>query len=161
MIQQPRPLIQLHFGNEVYQDETKADIPFNRGIYVAYSGKFNGEHVELNNLLYIGMGDDTTIAQRIHDHTVNQHSDWKKLYCEDGEAVFYLCAPLDHDIRDVEASMIFRHKPCCNSNDKDRYNGSLPAPNITTDLALPDINGAVTDVLSWMEKLNHDGNGYV
>ncbi|WP_290376180.1 hypothetical protein [uncultured Duncaniella sp.] len=147
---QKRKTIHLDFEKGVYQDLTKNLIPFEHGIYLAYTGNFNGKNVSLNKLLYIGMADDTTIAKRVHNHTIDDHTDWKLRYCKKGEDIYYLVAPLEDDIRYVEANMIFRYKPPCNTNDIDKYNGKLPAPNITTNTLLEDIDGHVTEMLRLM-----------
>jgi len=143
-----RKKINLHFGNDVYTVETKNKIPYEKGIYMAFAGKYKGKYVELRKLLYIGMGDETSISKRIEDHATKQHVLWLKEHCEPGEKIYYRVAGLDKDIRLTEATLIFKHKPACNTEDKDKYNGTLPAPDITTDLALEDVFGAVIDILS-------------
>lgn len=151
-----RKRINLHFGNDVYTVETKDNIPFKKGIYMAFAGKYNGKYVELRKLLYIGMGDETPISERISDHAAKQHFLWLKEHCERGEKIYYRVAELDKDIRLTEATLIFKHKPDCNTDDKDRYNGTRPAPDITTDLAMEDISGAVIDCLSLNKYLNEE-----
>ena len=115
---------------------------------MAFTGKYNGHYVDLNKLLYIVMADGTPIKDRLQDHIENHHSVWSD-ECDEGEEIYYRVAELTHDIRDTEAALIFTHKPLCNKNDKEKYNGSRPSPNVTTDTTLPDIEGFLTDFLSF------------
>lgn len=116
---------------------------------MAYSGKFNGETVDLNQLLYIGKAEKDTFRDRISDHIENEHKEWEK-QCKEGEQIYYRIAELSHDISDTEATMIFTHKPACNTQGKEKYIGARPAPNVRTDTILPDIDGQLVDILSLM-----------
>lgn len=141
--------ITLHFGNDLYIKENLDKTPFQHGIYMAFSGKCNGKFVDLNHLLYIGKADKDTFRDRISDHINNEHKEWEK-QCEEGEQIYYRIAELSHDISDTEAAMIFIHKPVCNTQGKEKYTGTRPAPNVRTDTVLPDIDGQLVDILSLM-----------
>ncbi|MCM1142718.1 MAG: hypothetical protein NC453_29450 [Muribaculum sp.] len=148
-----RKTIKLNFGNNVYCHETVKSIPIERGIYVASAGHFNGQYVVLRKKLYIGMADDTTIKDRICDHAIKQHNQWKRDYCLDGEDIYYQVAELNNGIRDVETAMIFTHKPPCNDNDEESYNGEKPAPNVITDIFL-DVDGSIVDVQDLINRID-------
>lgn len=147
-----RKTISLHFGNEVFTYDTRGNVPYERGIYIVYSGKYNGECVDLNKLLYIGKAVKCTISDRIKNHHDVDYSEWEQL-CEFDEKIYYRVAKLTDDIDDVESCMIFTHKPPCNTIGVDNYIGSKPAPNVTTDLAIKDIDGILVDMLDLNQKL--------
>lgn len=148
-----RKTIGLHFGNTVYTAEQREKIPFEKGIYFAYPGHFNGEYVELGKLLYIGKANKTSLAQRIEDHQSKDYSDWRKS-CKDGESIYYRVASLDHDIENVEAALIYTIKPKYNSIGVDNYIGSRPAPNVNHDLAEKNVCGELVDIRSLTDKIN-------
>lgn len=141
--------ITLQFGNDLYIKDNLDEIPFEHGIYMAYSGQFNGKTVDLNQLLYVGKADKDTFRNRISDHINKDHEEWEK-ECEEREQIYYRIAELSHDISDTEAAMIFIHKPVCNTQGKEKYIGTRPAPNVRTDTVLPDIDGQLVDILSLM-----------
>lgn len=148
-----RKEIRLYFGNNLYTRDNLDTISFEQGIYVAYTGKPNDRYVVLNQLLYIGMADGTNIKDRLRDHIENQHTEWSK-HCKSNEQIYYRIAELKHDIRATEAAMIFVHKPMCNTNDKTSYSGTHPAPNVYTDLAISDVDGALVDALSLINRMD-------
>lgn len=149
----PRKTVVLHFGNNVYTEHNKNEIPFDKGIYIAYPGKFNGDYVDLRDPIYIGKGDETPIKERIADHVTKDYKEWMA-YCKEGEQIYYRVAELDEEIGDVEAAMIFTHKLPCNSIGVDNYTGDRPAPDVDYDIALPPVDGYLIDVLDINNKIN-------
>ena len=163
-----RKVVTLKFSDNVYHELNCELIEFEKGIYIAYSGQFDGTHVDLNTLLYIGMSDDTSIKNRIRTHAEAHHNNWLEDQNEKGKNVFYKVAHIDNDIRNIEANLIFRVKPPCNGQDIVNYNGTRPAPTIITNLndlntdklelvnndneiiIINGINGNITDILSLM-----------
>lgn len=144
----------LKFGRQLFTDENKGQIPFDRGIYLAYTGTCNGESVSLSERpVYIGKGDDTPIKERIGNHATKDHPKWRSKLNYDGE-FFYLAAELNSGIEDVEAAMIFFHKPECNIDGMDNYMGSRPAPDVFYDLELPPVDGSYIDILDLNKKVN-------
>ena len=150
---QVRKTKHLSFGRKVYTDANKGQIPFDKGIYLAYMGRHNGESVELvDKPVYIGKGDDTPIKDRIGDHATKDHQKWKSKLNYEGE-FFYLAAELTSGIEDVEAAMIFFHKPKCNSDGVDNYMGDRPAPNVDYDIPLPPVDGQNIDMLDIINRI--------
>lgn len=147
------PDIFLHFGNDVFNEAHKNEIKISRGIYIAYSGKYNGKNIVLNKLLYIGKADRQTFQERITDHIKNEYPSWKN-ECETDEDIYFRLAELDHDISDVEWAMIFTHKPPCNTAGVDKYLGDRPAPDVDYDIALEPVYGQLIDALDLDHKIN-------
>ena len=148
----------LKLRRQVFTDENKGQIPFDRGIYLAYTGTRNGESVRLpERPVYIGKGDDTPIKERIvkeriGNHATKDHPKWRSKLNYDGE-FFYLAAELNSGIEDVEAAMIFFHKPKCNSDGVDNYMGGRPAPNVDYDIPLPPVDGQNIDMLDIINRI--------
>lgn len=147
-----RKTISLHFGNDVFTYETRDKVPYDRGIYIVYSGKYDGQFVNLNKLLYIGKSDKTTFSDRIKNHHDADYSVWER-YCDQNEKIYYRVAELNEDIKEVESCMIFTYKPPCNSVGVDNFIGLRPAPNVYTDLAIQDIDGSLIDIRDLNQKL--------
>lgn len=126
-------MIKLHFGNDVYSENRIEDVPETNGIYVAYSGKYDGtSNVVLNKILYIGKADKCSFKERISDHINNDHNSWQE-HCNNGETIYYMVAELDDEIANVEAVLILMNKPVCNTQGKEKYIGTYPPPFVDTD----------------------------
>lgn len=143
----------LHFGNDVFRFESRDAIHITRGIYLVYTGKFDGTYVILNKLIYIGKGDDTPIKNRVADHHEKEYDEWEK-QCDFGEDIYYRVADLKSNIATVEAALIYTHKPPCYSVGVDNYIGSYPCPDIDYDVALPPVNGILVDTLELNKRIN-------
>lgn len=128
-------IVKVTFLHNIYDDFSKGLIPFKRGIYIAFSGRFNGRHVELNRLLYIGMACERSISECIHDHTVNHHDKWIADHCKKNENIYYRVANLESGIQEAWFSLINRLNPPCNSLKSRDFNDNCLIHNINIDFS--------------------------
>ncbi|HBQ95752.1 MAG: hypothetical protein C7B43_16600 [Sulfobacillus benefaciens] len=95
------------------------DTPDASGIYVVYTGhEIDEDVVRLRKLLYIGEADD--IRDRLTHH--ERLKDWLVYLRRDEQLWFsFALIPITSTRMRVEAAEIFRHKPICNTEYKNKF----------------------------------------
>ena len=110
--------ISLEFDG-YWREAKKEYLPEVSGIYCVYACTYNPTEstVSLRTLLYVGESDD--VRERLVNHERLQ--DWKRLL-RGGETLCYSVAEVSSNDRvRAEAAVIFRHKPPCNTEYKNRF----------------------------------------
>ena len=104
--------ISLNFKG-YWLEANKRGIPSESGVYCVYACTYNTstDKVSLRKILYIG--ESVNANERLANH--EKLTDWKKCL-QLGETLCYSFAFVNNDDRvRAEASLIYKHKPPCNS----------------------------------------------
>lgn len=104
--------------NGYWREHNINSIPDTSGIYGVYTCVYNGNHVTLTRLIYIGESDN--VRERIKAH--EKRSDWQNELQEGEEICFNSTPVLSHAERErIKAAMIYKHKPVCNTEYIDEF----------------------------------------
>lgn len=103
---------------------SKEALPEYSGVYCVYRAvpqkQLDGStKVTLKELIYIGKAEDETIRERHLNH--ERQEDFEKELRE-GEVLCYATVEVTTDIDRIENGLVFKHKPCLNSELRDHFN---------------------------------------